>query len=60
MDMVTIDVTHIPDVAIGDSVELWGENVAIGEVAKAAGTIDYELMTRVSARVPRIVNLSRG
>lgn len=55
MDMITIDVTHVPDVAIGDSVELWGENVAIGEVAKAAGTIDYELMTRVSARVPRIV-----
>jgi alanine racemase len=55
MDMITIDVTHLPDVAVGDSVELWGENVSIGRVAEAAGTIDYELMTRVSARVPRIV-----
>jgi len=55
MDMITIDVTHIPSVTIGDSVELWGENVAIGDVAEAAKSIDYELMTRISARVPRIV-----
>ena len=55
MDMITIDVTHVPNVRIGDRVELWGEQIAIAEVADAAGTIDYELMTRVSARVPRIV-----
>lgn len=55
MDMITIDVTHIPQVKMGDTVELWGEHIAIGEVAQWAGTIDYELMTRVSQRVPRIV-----
>ena len=55
MDMITIDVTHISNVNIGDSVELWGEDVPINEVAGAAGSIDYELLTRVSARVPRIV-----
>lgn len=55
MDMITIDVTHLANVSVGDSVELWGEKVSIGQVAEAAGTIDYELMTRVSARVPRIV-----
>ena len=55
MDMITIDVTHISNVNIGDRVELWGENVPINEVAEAAGSIDYELLTRVSARVPRIV-----
>ena len=55
MDMITIDVTHIPKVEIGDMVELWGEHVPIDEVAQCAGTIDYELMTRVSQRVPRIV-----
>jgi alanine racemase len=55
MDMITIDVTDIANVTIGDMVELWGEHVAIDEVAKCAGTIDYELMTRVSQRVPRIV-----
>ncbi|MEW9797459.1 alanine racemase [Alteromonas sp. CYL-A6] len=55
MDMITIDVTDIPDVKPGDRVELWGENILIDEVARHAGTIGYELMTRVSARVPRIV-----
>ena len=42
-------------VAVGDEVELWGQNVPIQEVAANADTIDYELMTRVSQRVPRIV-----
>ncbi|MCP4282674.1 MAG: alanine racemase [Alteromonas sp.] len=55
MDMITIDVTHIDNVAVGDEVELWGQNVPIQEVAANADTIDYELMTRVSQRVPRIV-----
>lgn len=55
MDMITIDVTHIDNVSVGDEVELWGQNVPIQEVAACADTIDYELMTRVSQRVPRIV-----
>jgi len=55
MDMITIDVTHIDNVNVGDEVELWGQNVSIQEVAAWADTIDYELMTRISQRVPRIV-----
>lgn len=55
MDMITIDVTDIADVKIGDRVELWGNQVSIDEIAACAGTIAYELMTRVSPRVPRIV-----
>ena len=55
MDMITIDVTDVPEVKPGDRVELWGQHIAIDEVAEHAGTISYELMTRVSARVPRIV-----
>lgn len=55
MDMITIDVTDIANVNMGDTVELWGEHISINEVAACAGTIDYELMTRVSQRVPRIV-----
>ena len=54
MDMITIDVTDIPDVAIGDQAELWGPNVSVNAVAEAAGTIAYELLTGISARVPRI------
>jgi len=54
MDMITVDVTDLPDVAIGDLVELWGSNVSVSEVADLAGTISYELLAGVTARVPRI------
>ena len=55
MDMITIDVTDIPDVALQDTVELWGRQLPVDEVAQCAGTISYELTTRVSTRVPRTV-----
>jgi alanine racemase len=51
MDMLTIDVTGHPQVAIGDRVELWGRDVPIERVAAAAGTIAYELTCRVGRRV---------
>ncbi len=53
MDMLTFDVTDIDNVDIGSPVELWGRNLPINQVAKHIGTIGYELMTRVSKRVPR-------
>ncbi|MEM6581467.1 MAG: alanine racemase [Pseudomonadota bacterium] len=55
MDMITVDVTDIPDVAIGDEVILWGEGLPVDEVATHAGTIGYELTTRMPARTPRVV-----
>lgn len=54
MDMITIDVTDIQHVALGDDVELWGQQLPVDEIAQCAGTISYELITRVSARVPRV------
>lgn len=54
MDMITVDVTNIPGVALQDIVELWGKKLPVDEVASYAGTISYELITRVSSRVPRI------
>ncbi|GGO67397.1 alanine racemase [Bowmanella pacifica] len=54
MDMLTIDVTHIPQVQAGDEVELWGENIPVNEVAAHANTIGYELLTRVTQRMQRI------
>jgi alanine racemase len=51
MDMLTIDATGLPGVAIGDRVELWGREVPIERVAAAAGTIAYELTCRVGRRV---------
>jgi alanine racemase len=51
MDMLTIDVTGLPEVAVGDRVELWGREVPVERVAAAAGTIAYELTCRVGRRV---------
>ncbi len=53
MDMLTFDVSHLAEPKIGDMVQLWGDKLPINEVAEHVGTIGYELMTRVSARVPR-------
>jgi alanine racemase len=53
MDMLTFDVTNLSSVAIGDVVQLWGDKLPINDVADHIGTIGYELMTRISARVPR-------
>ncbi|MFT4653016.1 MAG: alanine racemase [Kangiellaceae bacterium] len=53
MDMLTFDVSNLPHVAIGDRVQLWGDKLPINDVADHIGTIGYELMTRVSARVAR-------
>jgi len=51
MDMLTIDVTDLAQVAVGDPVVLWGGGVPVETVAAAAGTIPYELVCGVSERV---------
>jgi len=57
MDMISIDLTEHENVAVGDSVELWGTGLSVSTVASAAGTIGYELLTGVTSRVPRIYNM---
>ena len=52
MDMITIDVTELSETKIGDPVCLWGPGLNINEVAQHAGTIGYELMTRMTQRLP--------
>ncbi|WP_380177881.1 catabolic alanine racemase DadX [Kalamiella sp. sgz302252] len=52
MDMITVDLTPCPQSGIGSSVEMWGQNIKIDEVAKAAGTVGYELMCALAPRVP--------
>ncbi len=54
MDMITVDVTDLGPVKVGDEVILWGENLSANEVAVHADTIGYEIMTRMHNRVPRI------
>jgi alanine racemase len=51
MDMTTIDLDGQPEAAVGDPVVLWGPGLAVEEVARAAGTIPYELVCRVTRRV---------
>ncbi|QJC37564.1 alanine racemase [Enterobacteriaceae endosymbiont of Donacia bicoloricornis] len=55
MDMIVVDLNNIPTAKIGSSVELWGENIKIDDIAKSSNTIGYELMCSVSKRVPRIL-----
>lgn len=54
MDMLAVDLSAAADAQAGDSVELWGAQVSVDEVAAHAGTIGYELLTGVTARVPRL------
>ncbi|BCD85036.1 hypothetical protein PSm6_14430 [Pseudomonas solani] len=53
MDMLTVDLSDLPEAAEGDAVELWGKQLPVDELAAACGTIGYELLTKVTARVPR-------
>ena len=53
MDMMTVDLTDLPQAGVGSAVELWGRNISVNCVAEAAGTISYELLCNVK-RVPRI------
>ncbi|MCE9978977.1 catabolic alanine racemase DadX [Leclercia adecarboxylata] len=52
MDMLAIDLTPCPHAGIGTPVELWGNEVKVDDVAAAAGTIGYELLTALAPRVP--------
>lgn len=58
MDLVMLDVGHIPDVEIGDEVVVIGrqeqEAVPAEEVAQTLGTIQYEVLTSIGERVKRI------
>ncbi len=50
MDTLAVDLTHHPEIKLGDPVELWGNHVLIERIAKSAGTIAYELLCQTSSR----------
>ena len=57
MDMLAVDLTPVPEAGQGSEVTLWGRGpggtlLPIDEVARAAGTIGYELMCALAPRVP--------
>ncbi|WP_420962070.1 alanine racemase [Brucella sp. IR073] len=55
MDLTSFDVTDVPEdeIRIGDYIELFGANVPLDDVARAAGTIGYELLTGLGRRYHR-------
>lgn len=57
MDMITLDLTPVPEAGLGSEVTLWGSSerghlLDIDDVAHASGTVGYELMCAVAPRVP--------
>jgi len=52
MDMISVDVSDLTDARVGIPVTLWGEGLPADEVGAAAGTLSYELFTKLTARVP--------
>jgi alanine racemase len=53
MDLTTVDVTGIPSTQIGSEVEFIGDTISLDEIAAAAGTATYEILTSLGKRLPR-------
>ena len=54
MDMCMVDLTELPDVHVGDAVEIFGQRQRVDDLASMLGTIPYELTCAVSKRVQRL------
>ena len=52
MDMLIVDLAPVPAATVGSEVTLWGRGLSADEVAAAAGTVSYELLCALAARVP--------
>jgi len=51
MDMITVDLSDLPDAQVGDPVVLWGCGLPAEEIARQVGTITYELFCKITPRV---------
>lgn len=60
MDSVTLDLRGHPSARVGAQVTLWGEALPVETIARAAGTIGYELLCRVGSRVPRTLSVAQA
>ncbi|MEM9254625.1 MAG: alanine racemase [Pseudomonadota bacterium] len=56
MDMITVDITELSHVDMGSPVTLWGEGLRLEDIARRAGTIGYELTSRIPSRTPRVIS----
>ena len=48
MDMLTVDITDLPEANVGSPVVLWGDGLPVDDVARAASTVGYELLCAVA------------
>lgn len=55
MNMIMVDVSHIPNVKLEDEVILIGEGMTAEHMAELSDTINYEVTTRINERIPRII-----
>lgn len=54
MDGFMADVSKVPEVKLGDDVIIWdNDNITLEEIAKKCDTINYEIISTISSRVPR-------
>jgi alanine racemase len=56
MDLITVDLSDVPEARVGSPVVLWGEGLPVDDVASAASTVGYELLCALAPRVPVIVS----
>ena len=55
MDSFMVDVTDLESVQIGDDVYIWdNDKITLEEVAEECDTINYEILSCISDRVPRV------
>ena len=54
MDMLCADLGAIPEARVGSPVTLWGQGLSADVVADSAGTVSYELLCALAARVPQL------
>ena len=55
MDQLSVDVSHIDGVKMGDEVILFGKELPVEELADICGTINYEIVCGITPRVPRVI-----
>lgn len=56
MDITVINIEGIEDVKIGDEVEIIGNNISTEDLAQAAQTINYEILTNWKESTPRLIS----
>ena len=55
MDSFMVDATDLENVQIGDNVYIWdNDKITLEDVAEKCGTINYEILSCISDRVPRV------